>query len=232
MLKTRLIAALLTVTGSLAGCSTSSPDEIAAPTPADDLRAAAAKLKDLPVSFEAIIGIGLDYLTVKGEADPAKGSYRADTEPQANNSTQPTSLVVMSAQAWVRRGTGQWMSVPAADTSRLSPALGWGLTELEAFMAALRTVEMKGPRRFNGTLDLTALPQFATLVPKMKSTEAEFAAVVRPGGQLESLSLRVQSSRPVDYRVFYKTPTGPVTVTAPPQSDVVEAPADAFGAVA
>ncbi|MEV6597008.1 hypothetical protein AB0M36_09115 [Actinoplanes sp. NPDC051346] len=228
-----------------AGTSTAAAPAAEQLDPAADLAAAGKKLVDQSMKFD---------LEMSGQM-----SMTGVTDPKARLSSASTTLTALGAEKIEMRmvkndlylklgsiskmlggsggGAKAWMHV---DATKLSEGSNFNLSPngddpagTQAMMSALNNVERVGDTGFKGTLDLTKSPRFKKSAAGLgdKLNRIPFTAKKDAEGRLIELTLDMSSlgAGAGKMKTTYHDFGTPVSVKAPPASEVQEMPSQLTG---
>ncbi|WP_412543232.1 hypothetical protein R8Z50_12390 [Longispora sp. K20-0274] len=249
-IRTTLVALTLAAAVPLAaGCATkdspsakgAAPSASATPeVPAKDaLTDAMKKLEGQPLVFgvDTTLAAG-QAVTSTGQADPAGKKVALDTTVTAAGQKLATKLVLIDKDLWIRfegiPGAGdKWLHInldklPESSKTRKQLA---DPSNTAALLGAIATAERLDAGTFYGTVDLTKLGGVSSLEQLKLGdvTKTAFTAKVDPQGRLTKLSVSLGTAGEIT--ASYTEVGKPVTVTAPPAADVVEAPEGVLGSL-
>ncbi|WP_018353342.1 hypothetical protein [Longispora albida] len=201
-------------------------------SPRDAFLASMKKLEGLPMTFSTDVMLS-DGTAMKstGQYDTANKKVSLTSVISGEGQKVTTKLLMVGPDLWMRiegiPGAGEkWMHVnldklPATSETRKKLTAPANATQLAE---ALATVEQMGATSFYGTVDLTKMDGASGLdKAKLKDvTKTAFTATADKEGRLTKLSISLGTLGEIasTYTDFGK----PVTVTAPPAAEVVEAP--------
>lgn len=252
MFKRRLFvvgaATFAAATFALAGCGDKSepgaggtPPTSAAPqvSAQEAFTNAVKKLNDTTSKAEMKMD-GAAAMTGTAQTDPAGKKAHATNDVTAGGTTIKTEIISLNNEVWVKMAgvpglPDKWMHVPA-DKVKAGSALDISKDSSTKLGEAVASVERDGTDGFKGTLDMTKAGTVEQEVIEQMGDKAKavpFTAKVDAQGRLTSLIIDMSATVPGMGKLTttYSGFGDPVTVTAPPASDVVEMPAQMLEAM-
>ncbi|MGY0237100.1 hypothetical protein [Longispora urticae] len=249
-IRTTLVALTLAAAVPLAaGCATkdtpaskgSTPSASATPevSAKDALTASTRKLEGQPLAFGMDTTLAAGQTVVgTGQVDPAGKKVAMDTTVTVSGQKVATKLIMIDKDLWVRFDGvpalgDKWLHVnldklPEASRTRKQLA---DPANANALLGAIATAERMDAATYYGTVDLKKLGGVSGL-DQLKIgdvTTTGFTAKLDPQGRLTKLTVSLGTAGEIT--ATYTEIGKPVTVTAPPAADVVEAPEAALAAL-
>jgi len=214
-------------------------------TPTKELAAAATKLGEQSMRIDMDMA---GAMTMSGKADPKAGVAEMSMSLGALGGDTKVELRKVGNDMFMKFGgemgksltkdsTKPWMHL---DASKIADGSNFNISPddpggTKAMLTAMTGVEKTGDHGFKGTLDLTKMPQYKKSLEALgdKATKVPFTATSDAEGRLTEMTLDMSGLGAGSGKVktTYSDFGTPVSVEAPPASQVAELPKELSGLV-